>query len=201
MIEKITIFATSVVSGMGYLGLVLGLALNSVGIPIFPSEVLLPVSGALARQGRFNLFLVIGVAILAQLIGLSLGYFVASSGFIALVKKYGKYVFFSEHELETTQNWFRRRGELIVILATMLPVLKAYIGYPAGLAKMSKKQFLASALVGTTIWTLTFVLLGYYFIAKVGLIESYLRKFSLVIVAVILLAIIFYIYKRIKNKK
>jgi len=66
---------------------------------------------------------------------------------------------------------------------------------------MSKKQFLASAFIGTTIWTLIFVLLGYYFIAKVGLIESYLRKFSLVIIVLILLAAVFYIYKRIKNKK
>ena len=192
---QLTEIATGLISGLGYGGLAVGLIVDSAGVPI-PSEVLIPLSGALARQGRFSLAAVIIVGTLAQSAGAVLAYWIGASGGLALVRRYGKYVLFSERELATTQRWFSRYGSWLTLFGRMLPVIRTYIGYPAGIARMSFGRFLAASLIGSAIWSVILSLLGYYLATRLDQIDAVLHKFSLAIAALLGLGVIWYVRKK-----
>lgn len=196
--QKLTDTATNLISTLGYGGLAFGLVIDSAGVPI-PSEVLLPLAGALVRQGRFNLILVIIVATAAQSAGAALSYWIGALGGIPLLEKYGKYVLFRQHELEKTQKLFERYGIALTLVGRCIPGVRTYIGYPAGIARMRFDLFMAASVVGSFIWSVLLTLLGYELAGKLDLIDKIIRQFGLVALAIAILVFIFYIYKSRKH--
>ncbi len=198
--SQLASIATGLISGLGYGGLAAGLIVDSAGIPI-PSEILLPLSGALVRQGRFNFAAVLIVATLAQTLGAYIAYELGARGGIPLVRRYGKYVFFNERELALTQKWFTRYGSGLTLFGRCLPVIRTYIGYPAGIAKMSKTKFLIWSLVGSLGWSAILTYAGYQLAGNLEAIDSVLHRFSLATAALLLALVIWYIYSHLKRHK
>lgn len=192
--------ATRLISSLGYGGLALGLIVDSAGVPI-PSEILLPLSGALVRTGRFNFAAVLMVATLAQTLGAYIAYELGARGGIPLVKRYGKYVLFNERELAITQKWFMKYGSGLTLFGRCLPVIRTYVGYPAGIAKMPKTKFLIWSFIGSLGWSALLTYAGYQLAGQLGAIDSVLHKFSLLIAALLVLLVICYIYSHRKRPK
>lgn len=187
----------AVVGGLGYGGLAVGLILNGAGVPIFPSEALLPLSGALVRSGNFNMWVVIPLAIGAQMAGSFTAFMISKKGGIGLVHQYGKYVLFREKELAFTQKVFTRFGKIIVLVGSSLPVLKSYISYPAGLSGLNTGEFLIFNGIGTTVWTVALTGGGYYLADNIDVISSRIHEVSLGIAIVMLLAVAWYFRKQL----
>ncbi len=193
-------YALDLISKFGYLGLAFGLVVDSAGVPI-PSEVLLPISGVLVRQGHFNFVVVLLVATLAQTAGAILAYLIGAKGGVQLVKRYGKYVLFNERELATTQKAFQKYGSWLTLVGRCLPVIRTYIGYPAGIAEMPLGAFVVYSLVGSLGWSAILTGVGYALGGHLDTFDSILHRFSLIIVGLLVLLVVWYVVRHLKKPK
>jgi membrane protein DedA with SNARE-associated domain len=148
-----------------YGGAFLAAFLETVFPPI-PSEIIMPLAGYLASLSNYGYLGLLIVALSATL-GASLGailiYYVSLKLGRRFVLKYGKYVFISEENLSASERWFEKYGKKAVFFGRMAPVVRELISIPAGLSKMNFKKFLFYTLIGTFIWTIFLVSIGFFF--------------------------------------
>lgn len=173
--------ASDLMSQLGYAGMAVGLVLDSFGIPI-PSEVLLAVGGALAATGRFNLWIVFLIGVIAQVIGGLIGYAIGRYGGLPILEKYGKYVLISKKDLKRTHDAFEKYGPILTMVGRCVPLVRGLIAYPAGIAGMRLDKFLLFTTIGATVWTALFVWLGYTVGDNLTEVEGVFQKFSILIV-------------------
>ena len=156
VVEAITV----VMVAIGLPGLFGLMTVESFGIPPIPSEVILPFAGFLVAEGAFPLGWTIAVAIGGGLVGAFLGYAVGRWWRSRLIGfGVGQFRVRAE-DLDRFERWFARRGEATVALGRTLPVVRGYISYPAGAARMSPGRFGVYTLVGSVPWTVGLVYLG-----------------------------------------
>ncbi len=197
---QLTTLATNLIASLGYGGLALGLVIDSCGVPI-PSEVLLPLAGLLVRQGRFNFAAVIAVATVAQTSGAALAYWIGRKGGVKIVERYGKYVLFSTRELNLTQRWFSKWGRWLTLAGRVIPVIRTYIGYPAGLAEMPFGAFVAATAAGSLAWSLLLTGLGYQLGGRLDAIAGFFHRFSVLVFILLVLGLIWYIKLHLSKRE
>jgi membrane protein DedA with SNARE-associated domain len=200
MLEWLTQTAFELVATFGYVGLVLGLIVNSAGVPI-PSEVLIPLAGLLARQERMDMVTVVAVGTIAQTVGAILSYYLGATNGLALAKKYGKYVFFSQRKLALTQRWFDKYGDGLTFIGRCIPVIRTYIGFPAGISRMPFRRFVIASFAGSLVWTILLATLGYRLGDHLQEIEAVFRRFSLLIVSLLAVGAVWYVKRHLKQEK
>ncbi|MGH7285754.1 MAG: DedA family protein, partial [Polyangiaceae bacterium] len=158
---------------LGYVGILLLMAIESACIPL-PSELIMPYAGALSHPDVnaalssqfhvtlpvFNLFLAAIAGALGCNLGSEIAYRVGATGGRKAIEKYGKYVLMSHHELEVADRWFAKRGEIIILVARLLPVIRTFIAFPAGVARMNKTKFHIYTFVGSLPWCLALAYVG-----------------------------------------
>src|SRR5579859_2421396 len=125
---------------MGYGGVVLLMAIESVCIPL-PSEVIMPFSGYLVYTGQFKLLLVALMGAIGCNLGSEVAYEIGYYGGRPLVQRYGSYVLLSENELNWADRFFSRFGDVTVLISRLLPVVRTFIALPAGIARMPRGRF------------------------------------------------------------
>jgi membrane protein DedA with SNARE-associated domain len=192
--------ATNMIVTLGYGGLAVGLFVDSFGIPI-PSEVLLPLAGAAVKQGDLNLLLVIVVGTVAQTLGAMLAYAIGMGPGLGFVKRYGKYVLFSEHELNKTHALFEKYGSWLTFVGRCLPGIRTYIGIPAGMARMNFGRFVAASFAGSLIWSVFLAILGYQLADYLPVIDNVLSKFGYVFAVAGIIVFIWFVHRHSKNRK
>lgn len=195
---SLTSIATSLISALGYGGLGVGLVVDSAGVPI-PSEVLIPLAASLVHTGRFSMVAIIAVGTIAQTLGAVLAYGLGATGGLALAERYGKYVLFSHRELAFTQRAFDRWGLGLTLVGRCVPVIRTYIGFPAGVAKMRLSVFVAASAIGSLLWTSLLAFLGYRLATPERLqqLDELFRRFSLVVAALIVVGVIWFVKRHI----
>lgn len=198
ILQALAEIAYELIARLGYGGLAIGLIVDSAGVPI-PSEVLIPLAAAAAQSGRLNLTAVLIVGTMAQTAGAVMAYYVGAKGGLPLAKKYGKYVFFSHKELAITQRWFDKYGAWLTFFGRCLPVIRTYIGFPAGVARMHFGRFVLASLVGSAIWTAILAYLGYFLAGQLKLIEQVMQRFSLAIGGLLVVGIIWYVKRHLSS--
>src|SRR5262245_49977663 len=137
-------FCVYVMGTFGYFGIAILMGIESACIPL-PSELIMPYAGAmsvphvnaeLAAQFHlalpvFNLFIAAVAGALGCNLGSELAYWVGAKGGRRAIEKYGKYVLVSKHELALADRWFEKRGDIIILIARLLPVVRTFIAFPA----------------------------------------------------------------------
>ena len=144
-------FITHVIDVGGYAGIVALMGIESACIPL-PSEIILPFAGYLVFLGHFNLLLVATAGALGCNLGSVVGYWIGAKGGRPLVERYGKWVLMSRHDLDWMTRFFARYGAITVLLARLMPVVRTFIAFPAGIAKMSQARFHLYTFVGSWPW-------------------------------------------------
>lgn len=196
--------ATDLLSELGYMGLTVGLILDSFGMPL-PSEVILAFGGALAAQGRFNVWIVIILGTIAQVIGGLIGYVIGRYGGQPFLERYGKYVLISKRDLRKTHEAFEKYGPLLAMGGRCVPVVRGLIGYPAGIAEMRVSLFIIYTTLGSAVWTVIFVWLGYALGENISVMNKWLHEFSILIVIAIVAAVLWHfrepLRELVKGKK
>ena len=144
----------------GLLIVFLTMTAESACIPI-PSEIVVPYGGFLAAQGYTELWMVITVATVANLVGSSIAYAVGRYGGRTLFLRYGRYVLVSPHHLDKAEGWFDRHGEVTVFFTRMMPGVRTFISLPAGIARMPFGKFLLYSALGSIPWNAALAYLGY----------------------------------------
>jgi membrane protein DedA with SNARE-associated domain len=161
------------VGTLGYPGIVLLMAVESSFIP-FPSEVVMIPAGYLARQGQMNLGIAIACGICGSLVGAWVNYTIAATFGRRALLKYGHWFLLSPEKFERAERFLLRHGEISTFVGRIIPVVRQYISFPAGLAKMPLARFSLWTGLGAGFWVTVLALIGY----AVGGNEQLVRQWS-----------------------
>lgn len=200
IISALSHFVINTISSMDYLGIVLLMGIESANIPL-PSEVIMPFSGFLVSTGRFNLFWVAIAGGFGCLWGSLLSYWVGAKGGRPLIEKYGKYILISKHDLDIADRWFARWGMGAVFVGRLLPVIRTFISFPAGIARVNLFWFSLWTFVGSVIWSYFLGWIGFKLGENWDSLKDYFHKFDYIIIAVILIGLMYYIYRHIRHSR
>ena len=146
-------FIVAVISKMGYMGIVLLMAIESACIPL-PSEIIMPFSGYLVSRGEMNLWGVGVAGAVGCVLGSLVAYWVGMYGGRPFIEKYGRYILLSRHDLDIADRWFAKYGEVIVFVSRLLPAIRTFIAFPAGVARMNLTRFVIYTFAGSLPWCL-----------------------------------------------
>ena len=196
----ISIFIIDTISSTGYLGIVILMAIESACIPL-PSEVIMPFSGYLVTMKRFSL---IGTGVAGAfgcVVGSVAAYYVGMYGGRPLIERYGKYILISHKDLDIADRWFLRYGDAVIFFSRLLPVIRTFISFPAGVARMNMVKFITYTFVGSFPWCLGLAYIGMILGKNWETIKVYFHRFDYLIGAVILLGIGIFLWKHLKRNR
>lgn len=159
LLEFLSAIIVATIATLGYSGIVLLMAIESACIPL-PSEIIMPFSGYLVSTGQMNLWLVALAGAVGCVLGSLVAYWVGMKGGRPLIEKYGRYLLVSTHDLDLADRWFEKRGEIIVFVSRMLPAIRTFIAFPAGVARMNLKRFVIYTFAGSFPWCLGLAYVG-----------------------------------------
>ena len=188
------------ISALGYGGIVLMMAIESACIPL-PSEVIMPFSGSLVASGRFNLNLVAIAGAVGCLLGSYVAYFVGAYGGRRFLERYGRWVLIAPHELAAADRFFDRWGSPAVFLSRMLPVVRTFIAFPAGVARMRLMPFTIYTLAGSYIWCLALAYAGFKLGQHWKELGPYFHRFDTAIGLLLVIGAGLLLYNRIKGMR
>ena len=193
--QEIINFLVETIGSMGYLGIFLLMFLESSFFP-FPSEVVMIPAGYLAYKGEMNLVIVLLAGILGSLSGAWFNYFLAI--------KYGRKLILkviSEEKLAYIENYFKDHGSISTFNGRLIPGIRQYISFPAGLAKMEWKKFTIYTTLGAGIWVVILTLLGYLLGDNEELIKTYLKEITIITLILLFILSVGYYYFKVKKRK
>jgi membrane protein DedA with SNARE-associated domain len=198
MLNEIVDFIVQTVGSLGYIGIFLMMFLESSFFP-FPSEVVMVPAGYLAFKGEMSMSLAIICGILGSLSGALFNYYLAIKFGRSFLIKYGKYFFVNQETITKMENFFKEHGPISTFSGRLIPAVRQYISFPAGLAKMNIFLFSIYTSLGAAIWVVILVLVGYFIGDNEVLIKEYLRYIVIAILLIITFIIAIY-YKKNKRK-
>ena len=148
------------VGSYGLIAILLLMIVQCVGVP-FPSEVIMPVAGYLASTGSLNIVAVIAVGVAGNLIGSLIAYGLAAWLGEPVLLGPGRYIGIRRDHVEIADRWFQRHGTGAVFWGRFLPVIRTYISFPAGLARIRLDTFTVMTFLGTLPWAAALAIAGY----------------------------------------
>jgi membrane protein DedA with SNARE-associated domain len=203
MLEKlIALIATwimGVISTMGYGGIVLLMAIESACIPL-PSEIIMPFAGFLIHEGEMELWLVALAGAAGCVLGSIPAYYVGMYGGRPLAEKYGKYILLSKQDLDLADRLFAKHGEIIIFIARMLPAVRTFIAFPAGVVRMNMSKFIIYTFVGSFIWCWLLAFAGMKLGQNWESLKVYFHEFHYVIAVAGLLFVVWYVRRHFKQQ-
>jgi membrane protein DedA with SNARE-associated domain len=198
-------FLMNLFQTIGWFGVVVIMALESANIPI-PSEVTMPLSGWMLVQARglsaWHALLLGGWwGAVGCTLGSIISYSLGAWGGRPLVERYGKYILVQEEDLEKADRWFARWGDWAAFISRLLPIVRTFISFPAGVTRMHFGRFTAYSFVGSFIWCGLLALGGYYFGEHWEELRAIMRPFDIPIAVVIFAAFVYYVYHHIRKSR
>ncbi len=183
------------VNSFGYIGIFIMTFIESTFVPI-PAEITLIPAGYLVSKGGMNFYIVWAVSVLGTIGGSLFNYYVASSIGRQILLRYGKYFFIDEKKLNKMESFFRKHGAISMFTGRLLPGVKHFISFPAGLAKMNIKAFCTYTALGGALWCFILIMLGYLIGENEGLITKYLKQINFILIFSLSVVIALYIWRK-----
>lgn len=148
----------------GYVAIFSMMALEGSSIPI-PSEVVLPLTGALAQQHIISLYLGFIAALAGSILGLAVDYYIGYYLGKDVVYKHLGRLHIDKESLDAFDAWFERNGIAAVLFSRLVPVIRTAMSFPAGFARMPKKVFFGYSILGSFVYDVVLVMFGYYLLS------------------------------------
>jgi membrane protein DedA with SNARE-associated domain len=203
IIEILSAFIVATISALGYAGVILLMAIESACIPL-PSEIIMPFAGYLVYLGRFNLWAVGIAGAVGCVLGSLVAYGIGSYGGRPFIEKYGRYLLISRQDLDLADRWFARYGEIIVFASRLLPVVRTFIAFPAGVARMNLTRFVIYTFAGSLPWCLGLAYVGQLLGEqwdKNDTLKSWFHRFDFVIGIIGLIFVVWWVWRHIKHSR
>ena len=196
-------FVTQVIQSGGYAGIAALMAIESACIPL-PSEIIMPFAGYLVYKGAFSLIWVATAGAIGCNAGSVIAYWVGAWGGRPLVERYGKWVLMSRHDLDRMTYFFNKYGGITVLVGRLLPVVRTFIAFPAGIAKMPQLRFHIYTFVGSWPWCFVLAYAG----MKLGerwhthpRFEQAFHRFHLVVEIALVAAVAWFVWNHLKRAR
>ena len=192
---------TDIIAALGPIGVGVLVALETLFPPI-PSELILPLSGYLASRGRMSLAAVVVGATLGSLVGaLALYWAGAALGQKRLRRLAERTPLVEVEDLERAEGWFDRHGGLAVLIGRVVPVVRSLVSVPAGVERMPLWRFAIYTIVGSGVYNLVLIGLGYVLGSRWQTVEQYSNYLNYAIYAAILVAVGLFALKRVRRRR
>lgn len=192
--------ARSLFDRLGWLGVVLAMAIESACIP-FPSEIIMPLAGWLfVAQKNLGWPGIIEASLagaVGNLLGSTIAYWVGALGGRPLIERYGKWILITRSDLALADRWFQRWGGITAFASRLVPVVRTFISLPAGVARMPFPRFAVYSFIGAFLWSIPLTALGYYWGERWEAVRNNTRWLDYPIAALVLLAIAWYIWHKV----
>lgn len=202
MIELLAGWLTALLAAAGATGIFLAMMIESACVPL-PSEVILPFSGILVSQGTIPFWSAVTWAMLGQVTGSVLTYYVGLYGGRPFIERYGKYVLIRKHEMDLAERYFAKYGEITAFVARLLPGVRTFISLPAGFARMPLWRFLLYSALGALPWTIFLIWAG----TKVGRVwenpkwHPYFRGAEVVVLLALVALVGWFFISRVRESR
>jgi len=204
VINSLTEWVLNIIDSAGYLGIAVSMAIESFFVP-FPSEVIMPFAGYLVSQGDFSLIWVVVAGGIGSYLGTLpfyyFGYFSSESIVRKFIRKWGKWIFVPEDDLDKSIEMFEQKGNIIVFFGRMIPGIRSVLSIPAGISKMKFIPYSIYTLLGSLSWSFILAIVGYFLGENWNLVGGYIDKSKPVIIFLLVVIGIYYVYTKLKNGK
>lgn len=202
-------FITTQIRDNGYLAVFVLMLLGSACIPI-PSEIVMMFGGALAsstfaatalgdESAKLSLVVIILVGLAGSLVGSWLAFWLGYAGGRPLIDKWGRYLLFRPHEVDRAHEWFERHGEALVFFGRLIPLLRAFVSLPAGIARMNFGKFTLYTFLGIVPWTIGLAWAGYALGERWTTVEHWMAPLSILAGVVLVVGLAWWVSKRVRQ--
>jgi membrane protein DedA with SNARE-associated domain len=205
-IDQIVIpFLSSLYGAVGYVGVFVAMTIESAMIPL-PSELILPFAGFLVSDpsrlepitgSPWSIWIVVLVATLGNTAGSLIAYSIGAWGGRPFLERWGKYLLIRPHEIELAERFFARWGPQTAFFSRLLPVVRTFISFPAGVARMPLRSFILYSTLGALPWSFLLVFAGSALGANWVDIRHALAPFDLLIIVAVVAAVVLFIAWRL----
>ncbi len=194
-------WATDLMEKLGAPGAGLAIALENL-FPPLPSEVVLPLAGFTAAQGKMNLVAVLVCTTLGSVLGALLLYWLGSAiGRDRMRRVVAKIPLVKVEDLDKSEKWFGKHGSKAVFFGRMIPVFRSLISIPAGVEGMPLVKFLTYTTLGSALWNTAFVMAGYALGDNWQSVEGYVGIYSKGVLGLMALAVVVFVVKRVRENR
>ena len=192
-------YATYLIEKTGYLSVFILMTMESMVFPV-PSEAVMPFAGFLIEQKTFTFWQVILVSTLGSIFGSLLSYYVGYYGGMPFVRRFGKYALLDVSELEATEKFFQKRGELTIFVCRFIPVVRHLISIPAGTGKMNVVKFSIFTIIGAGMWNAILAYAGFVLKSNWEEVMKYSHIIDIVVVLFLMAIVALYVHRHLKKR-
>jgi len=198
-------FLNSLYGSVGYLGVVVAMTIESAMVPL-PSELILPFAGFLVSdtgqlepltQRAWSFWVVVAAGTIGNTLGSLVAYGIGAYGGRPFLERYGRYLLIRHHEIELADRFFADHGAATVFIGRLLPVVRTFISFPAGVARMPLGRFVAYSTAGALAWSTLLVYAGTVLGANWTEIRRVLQPFDLLIAIGVVALIVLFVWWRL----
>jgi membrane protein DedA with SNARE-associated domain len=202
-VSQVTTWLISLVSTWGLIAIFITMTGESAGLPI-SSEIVVPLGGALAAQGKLNFVLVVAVSSVANLTGSLIAFYLTRRfGETVVLSRFGRWMGLSKGHLRLADRFFARFGLWAVFFGRLLPIVRTYISFPAGLSKIGYPMFTIVTLVGAIPWNFGLAYAGFLLGQNYQKVATTLGPFAIpiIIVVVIILGVAWWFGRKLGDEE
>ena len=167
-----------------------------VVLPFLPGDSMLFAAGTIAAVGDMNIFVLIGLLIVAAVLGDFVNFEIG--------KHFGQKLFsnpnskiFKQSYLQKTHDYYERYGGRTIIIARFIPIVRTFAPFVGGMGNMNYAQFARYNIVGAVLWVVSFTTLGYFF----GQLPFVKEHFSWIMIAIIVFSVVPMVIEIIRHRK
>lgn len=201
ILEALARFTTAVIEAGSYWGIALLMAIESACVPL-PSEIIMPFAGYLVSLGKLDLYLAATAGAIGCNLGSVVAYEVGRRGGRPMAEKWGKYLLIGPGELDAADRFFNRWGAAAILIGRMLPIIRTFIAFPAGVARMKLIPFHVYTFLGSWPWCFLLAWIGMWLGDKWNSdprVKAVYHQFEIVIAVVIVAAGVFFLWHRLRD--
>ena len=202
MFTKLSALLLGLSAGAAYTVVFLLMALQSACIPI-PSEVIMPFAGYKLAHNVVQLIVLAIVASIASNLGSIPAYWLGAKGGRPMVERYGRYILLNPRDLDLADRFFNRYGSITVLIGRMLPIIRTFIAFPAGIARMNQLRFHIYTFIGSFPWCFALAYIGMKLGARWDTdprFKAVFHRFQLGVEVLLVIGIIWFVWTHWKHR-
>lgn len=204
LINNLAAWVADVIHSLGYIGVAALIALENLFPPI-PSELILPLAGFLAGQGRFSFVGVLVAATIGSLVGAvilyGLGHAFGRTRVRRFIHRHGTWFLLEVDDVDRAEDWFERHGGRAVLIGRVIPVVRSLVSIPAGVAHMGLGVFLLYTAAGSAAWNTILIAAGWWLGERWRTVQTYAHYFEYIVIAAAVLAVVWFVWKRMSGRR